>query len=437
MIRNKTFVSLIIIFLLASTVFMGCSSSGGSSDPAQDPVELKTLEVTPASHDFGNVTVGNSPAPIEVWLTNGSSSEIVVSDRVLSDTDNFALDTSGGTSPCNTETPTLAEGEGCTVEVTFTPSSVSSLEGTLTISSNDTDNPAIDVALSGMGDPISGLQVKINQVETECPEVTAYVSVTDQKGYPLTDLLEDDFTVEEDGSPMTPLKSFTYVSEITTPVSVALAMDYSGSVSRTEGAIENMEAGAIEFISQLRVDDEAEIINFDNVVEVVQEFTSDKAALTSAVTTSWDKGVYTKLYDAIYKAIEDTSVKTDSRRAVIVITDGTDFPHVDNPSNYTLTEIIDYAITQGVPVFTVGLGDGIDPDILKQIADDTGGQFYDATLPYDIKTIYQQLVNVLLLNQYVLTYDSGLGVGATGDLFVEAVFQGINGDSTMEITPCP
>ena len=61
-----------IIFLLALTLFIGCSGSGSASDPIVLPSDMGTFEVTPSSHDFGMVTIGNSPASIEVALHNNS-----------------------------------------------------------------------------------------------------------------------------------------------------------------------------------------------------------------------------------------------------------------------------------------------------------------------------------------------------------------------------
>jgi len=73
------------------------------------------------------------------------------------------------------------------------------------------------------------------------------------------------------------------------------------------------------------------------------------------------------------------------------------------------------------------------------MADETNGQFYNAMDAYDIKTIYRQLAS-LFVNQYALTYDSGLVAGENGSLFVEAsdpTHPQIKGDATEEITPCP
>ncbi len=71
------------------------------------------------------------------------------------------------------------------------------------------------------------------------------------------------------------------------------------------------------------------------------------------------------------------------------------------------------------------------------MADDTGGQFYEATTSDNLRTTYNQVAEVLFKDQYILTYISGLGVGATGDLTIQATSGGIEGEDIKEITPCP
>jgi hypothetical protein len=94
MIRNKTLASIFTLFLLLPIAFLGCS--GGSSDTTvldTPPVKIsQAIEVLPSDYDFGSVTPGNSPAPLELTILNNGSGVLSVSDITLSDTNNFALD---------------------------------------------------------------------------------------------------------------------------------------------------------------------------------------------------------------------------------------------------------------------------------------------------------------------------------------------------------
>jgi hypothetical protein len=71
------------------------------------------------------------------------------------------------------------------------------------------------------------------------------------------------------------------------------------------------------------------------------------------------------------------------------------------------------------------------------MADDTGGKYYEAATSDNLRTIYQQLGDVLFQDSYILTYTSGLGAGNTANLKIEATFQTIVGDDTKSITSCP
>lgn len=420
---------MVILCLLLPVAFLGCSGGGGDDPPPPRPL----IRVLPSSYDFGIVTPGNIPAPLEVEIANNGSLRLTVSDITLSDTANFALDLSAGSNPCFTASSTIAAGGNCTAEVNFTPQSDASFDATLIISSDDPNHPTINVPLSGIREQILDLNVRINQVESTeiCPNplVTAYVSVTDQGGYPVTGLTEPDFSVTEVDGYVGPPTTVSFVSNTAT-LSVALVMDYSYSVSKIQDNLDDMEESAAYFVDQLKVIDEAEIIKFSDNFDVVQAFTSDKDDLIAAINSPYPDGV-TDLYDAVYQAVDDTAVRSKDRRAVIVVTDGgNDF------DTYTLADVINNANTKGVPIFTVGIGQA-NSAILTQMADDTGGQFYEATTSDNLRTIYQQLANVLFDDQYILTYTSGLGAGVNANLTIEATFGAIVGNDTKGITSCP
>jgi hypothetical protein len=81
-----------------------------------------------------------------------------------------------------------------------------------------------------------------------------------------------------------------------------------------------------------------------------------------------------------------------------------------------------------------------DSDALQDIADQTGGQFYEALTAERLLTVYTQLSEVLN-GQYVLTYDTLLtGVGSDVVVDVEVPSQpGVIGDisDTMSYVRCP
>lgn len=431
--------------LMICIAMMACSGGGGGSGTPDSgaPPGLNTspgpgmLQVEPPAHDFGIVTDGNLPAPLRLKVTNAGGSALPVRDIALSDGVNFRLNPGAEANSCGTGSPTLSPGATCTLEVAFQPTDFGSYESVLTVTPSDPAIPAAAVQLRGIFEAEAELSVRINQVETDdgCPaaRVTAYVSVTDQGGYPVTGLSEGNFSLLENQQPLPFAEPPVFVSQVHAPISVALALDYSKSITDTPEFVADMEAAAADFIHRLGSGDEAEIIKFGTEVEVLQSYTSDKALLLTALQTPWEKGGKTNLYDAVHKAVQDTAPRNTPRKAVIVITDG---ENRGEQTQYSLKAVIQYAGKKGIPVFTIGLG-LFDSGILETLADGTGGQFYRAATSDNLENTYLQLVDILLEYQYVLSYVSGVTDGASAELTVQAESQTTAGKDTRTVTPCP
>lgn len=419
----------LLIFAGITGMLVGCG--GGSSSGSGGNTQAANLDLSKSTYNFGNVTLGNS-ATLSVIISNTGNCDLSVKSFTLSDNTNFAIDSSD----CGSGTCTVGAGLSCTVVVTFSPTAEGSYSETLSITSDDADTPTATVTLTGQGTSISAYSVVLNQVETDCSAgtVTAYISVTDQDGFAVTGLTVDDFTVSEGGAPIVPA-SVDYADSTTLPMSVAIAMDYSGSVYNVTNLLEIIENSVSSFVDALRAADQAEIIKFATSAQTIQAFTSDKTLLNSAVyEVPTGIGNESMVFDAIYQGIEDAAAQT-TRRAVVVLTDGR-----DNGSTHTLQDVIDLGKDLGVPVFTVGVGKNVYADDLIQIASETGGQFFDSPDMDRLQTIYSQLSEILN-NQYVLTYASA-GAGADVDMVVtlqhDAGGSTISDDSnTLTYTSCP
>ncbi len=257
-----------------------------------------------------------------------------------------------------------------------------------------------------------GIVVQLQHVNPgQHPQIEAFVTVEDENGDSITDLTASDFSVSEDGNPQT-LTSFMYDPPSDDPVSVALVMDYSGSIVEA-GAIESMETAALALIDQLRDGyDSCEIIKFDDVISVVQKFTIDKILLRDAVTSPWTTTMgSTKLYDALWTAVEDTASYADSQGSqgsVVVISDGKDFADPGySASTHSLEEVISLAMTNGVTIFTVGFG-YVDAEVLQRLADETGGRYFYAPTSQQIEDIYRTIITLLNEGGYVVSYDTSV-----------------------------
>jgi VWFA-related protein len=271
-------------------------------------------------------------------------------------------------------------------------------------------------------------QVQILDVDTtECPAIQARLIVTDINGSVISNLTKANFEAYVGDTLQSPI-TVQYVDQTTFPVAASLALDYSGSMGAA--AISDMETAAEEFINQLTNGDTGEVIKFANGIETARSFTSDKASLLAAVNahTGLDTS-RTKFYDSVYQAIADTSLQS-GRKAVIAMTDGQ-----DNASGHSAAAVISHAKSNGVPVFTIGLGKSVNAGILRSIAEQTGGLYYESPDSSDLESIYRS-ISTVLKNQYILTFDSSYRDGRSHQLTIMAIDGALFGSDEETFTVC-
>ena len=179
------------------------------------------------------------------------------------------------------------------------------------------------------------------------------------------------------------------------PTSTMLVMDVSGSMSEE---LADAKGAARLFVDLLRPIDRAGVVQFSHTIAAFQEFTNDKQKLLAIIDSAKADGA-TALYDALVYAVQATR-RENSRRAIIVYTDG-----VDISSTLTPTAVIDSARFYSTPIFTISLGNGTNPDTLKRIAKETGGLFFQTHDAVEFKAIYQRIA-ALIQNFYMLAYSS-------------------------------
>lgn len=241
------------------------------------------------------------------------------------------------------------------------------------------------------------LILRINQIFSDSfPVIRSLVSVIDQNGSPIEGLELNNFNAKEDGNDQ-------YIQSVIPHggghrVSVSLALDYSGSMG--SAGISDLQDAAHGFIDLLQTNDQAAIFKFKGDIWKAQGLTGDKELLRAAIDAPFPyQSSNTALYDAIYAAVDELKI-VEGRKAAIAITDGQ-----DNISTNKLYDTINYAKMLGVPVFTIGMGNSINEDSLKIIAEQTNGSYYYAPTSSQLSEIYANISNVLS-NQYEITYST-------------------------------
>jgi VWFA-related protein len=146
--------------------------------------------------------------------------------------------------------------------------------------------------------------------------VTVPVVVTDRYGRFVTGLSRNDFKVHENGEPQQ-IASF---SSTEAPFNVALLIDTSRSTKNKLGAIRK---AALNFVKQLQPNDRVLIVTFDEKVNFIGDFTSDRREIERAIR-SVKSSYLTSLYDAVHLTITEKLAPIKGRKAIVTLTDGVD-----------------------------------------------------------------------------------------------------------------
>ena len=153
-------------------------------------------------------------------------------------------------------------------------------------------------------------------VKVETNLVTMPVSVLDRDGRFISGLQQKDFKIFENGLE----QKVGYFGSVEQPFTVILMIDVSPS---TAFQIDEIQAGAIAFVNQLRPADKVEVIAFDDTVHLLCRPTNDRRVIQNAIYQA-QFGDGTSIYDAVDFAINRELASIQGRKAVVIFTDGVD-----------------------------------------------------------------------------------------------------------------
>jgi VWFA-related protein len=212
----------------------------------------------------------------------------------------------------------------------------------------------------------------------KCDDEVQYILTADQLS--ITDNGEpvEEFSVVESSSPA-----------VRNPISAALVFDASGSMTGAGNA--GAKAAGLAFVGLMdSTADEAAVFYFNTTVILTQQMTSSTSALANAVN-GLPAGGGTAVWDAIYAGINEVAGSaSNSKRAVVVLTDG-----ADNSSTRTPAEVIALAQQKNIRVFTIGLGSAVNGTTLDLIATLTGGLYYQTPSATELQTIFTTIATFM------------------------------------------
>ncbi len=164
--------------------------------------------------------------------------------------------------------------------------------------------------------PAPGEAADLPVISVETTEVLLPVTVRDQAGRFVPGLKAEDFAVYEDGV----RQQITSFALKRLPVHLLLMIDTSSSAQHE---LEDFKTTALRFAEKLDDADILSLIRFDDKVELVMDWTTNRLALKRALNRL-GTGVFTKFNDALLLAAREQLGRITGRKAIIVFTDGID-----------------------------------------------------------------------------------------------------------------
>ncbi len=265
-------------------------------------------------------------------------------------------------------------------------------------------------------------------ISVNTTEVFLPVTVRDNAGFLVSNLTRKDFRIFEDGVEQ-PLSDLSLRQ---VPVDVALIVDASSSVA---GNLDDFRKAAEGFASHLAVEDRVSLIQFDDRVVLLQDWTGSLVQLRRALKRIVP-GMFTRFHDAMLLASRDQAPRRDARHAIIVLTDG-----IDSGRGTTFDIALRAALQSQTTIYVVsntqierarkqeelstlltgpdsavrfnqlriddlrlGLAALSDSELnLEQLTAATGGRLYIPTAFNDLERTYAEVANELR-HQYTLYY---------------------------------
>jgi VWFA-related protein len=249
------------------------------------------------------------------------------------------------------------------------------------------------------GDPSHRVRTRAGYFAPAPPPVRPSLEFTVAGGNgPIADLTLDDLVVLEDGVPQ---KVDTF-QEAVAPVSVVLALDSSGSMTR---AADGVKAAALSFVASLRPADALGVLLFSDTSNFAHDLTIDRKQSIAAVDAYTARGG-TALYDGLTDALMRLK-RTEGRKVIVLLSDGRD---EDNPgtgpgSVRTQEDVLAALKETDAVIYPIGLGPRVDRALLERLAAESGGV---AHFPDDVSSLRDDYAKIVedLRRRYVVSYTS-------------------------------
>jgi VWFA-related protein len=264
-------------------------------------------------------------------------------------------------------------------------------------------------------------------IRVQSDEVILPVTVKDEKGRFISNLVASDFRVMDEGRPQR-ISFFSHTEK--QPIVVGFLVDQSSTVrihwdkfrEAVRELVWNLLPGDPRYTGYL--------IQFANKAELLVNTTQDSDKIASEVA-KMKPGGGSALFDAIYRACTDRALVPgepyEPRRVIIIVGDG----H-DTASSKTEAEVLELAKRNQVTIFAIStMNFGFanpDQDVLERLTSETGGH-----VEYPLNNLYKDVSGYLSTPSDDGNYALTVGTGGYSSEISSHIIKAISGISA-EIT---
>ncbi len=251
-------------------------------------------------------------------------------------------------------------------------------------------------------------------VEVESVYVDAFVS---DRHDPVNGLTAADFELKDNGV----VQSVQLIATESLPLLAVLVFDISGSLAGER--LSALQASGRAFLDTLRPQDEVSLFTFSDETQWLVRPTTDKSSVSRALDRLKTAGA-TSILDALYAAL--VLPETRARTLLVLFTDGEDniswldwrqMQQVAERSNALIHVVgLRRPEDEGFGTPTTDLTGRMLPAVrtpslewlntwgLRQIAEATGGRYWEAESPARLKTAFAAITEAMV-QRYILSYE--------------------------------
>lgn len=165
-------------------------------------------------------------------------------------------------------------------------------------------------------------------------------------------------------------------------IDVVFSIDSSGSMSWNDP--DDLRKDAVRsFVNKLKEKDRAAVVDFDYWATTLVHLTANKTEIEVAIDMI-DSSGGTDLEVGIEAAIDElvTNGKDDHMKFIIFLTDGEGYWYND--------QLLERAKEHNITIYTIGLGDEVNRELLERIANETGGKYYFASQADELHGVFER-----------------------------------------------